>query len=167
MAHEPLIDLSTVDLTHVAADRAELDTYLEQRGTFTMVDYLAHIDKENGVLVGVKAIKEDDWWAKDHVPKRAMFPGALMIETAAQIASYDYSKHRLSGDVTRFVGFGGVDDCRFRGIVAPPCTLIITVKLMRAGSRMFRYQSQGFVQQDGVISESRAFEATVLGVLIG
>ncbi len=167
MANEPIIDLSTVDLTHVVADRAELDTYLEQRGTFSMVDYLAHVDGEAGILVGVKAIKEDDWWAPDHVPGRPMFPGALMIETAAQISSYDYSKHRLRGDVTRFVGFGGVDDCRFRGIVAPPCNLIITVKLVRAGSRMFRYQTQGFVQQDGVLSEKRAFEATVLGVLIG
>ena len=167
MANEPLIDLSTVDLNNVVADRAELDTYLEQRGTFTMVDYLAYCNKEDGMIVGVKAIKEDDWWAKDHVPSRAMFPGALMIETAAQIASYEYSKHRLGGDVTRFVGFGGVDDCRFRGIVEPPCNLIITVKLVRAGSRMFRYKTQGFVQRDGVLSETRAFEATVLGVLIG
>ncbi len=52
-------------------------------------------------------------------------------------------------------------------MVTPPCNLIITVKLVRAGSRMFRYETQGFVQKDGVVSEKRAFEATVLGVLIG
>ncbi len=165
MPSSPLFDLATLDREHVAVDRAELDRYLQQRGTFSVIDHLVHVDKEAGICVGVKSIREDDWWASDHVPGRPMFPGALMIETAAQIASYDYSCHRVEDKHDRFVGFGGVEACRFRGIVAPPSRLFLVVKLERAGSRMFRYRAEGYNEVDGVLGEKRVFEATVLGVI--
>ena len=167
MANPPLLDLSTIDLDQVAVDRAGLDQYLQQRGTFAVLDHLIHVDVEAGLLVGSKMIREDDWWAADHVPGRPMFPGALMIETAAQIASYDYSKHRINPDgPERFVGFGGVDDCRFRGVVEPPSRLLLTVRLERSGSRMFKYASEGHLMKDGVLQTSKVFEAKVIGVLL-
>ena len=166
MPTSPILDLSIIDRTQVVVDRAELDKYLAQRGTFSVIDHLVHADKENAIMVGVKAIREDDWWAADHIPGRPMFPGALMIETAAQIASYDYSKNRiLSEDDNRFVGFGGVEKCRFRGVVAPPSNLYLCVKLERSSSRMFRYQAEGYIERDGELQAKRVFEATVLGVL--
>ncbi|MEL6427994.1 MAG: hypothetical protein AAFP22_10200 [Planctomycetota bacterium] len=167
MAQETLFDLATIDRTAVAVDRAELDQYLEQRGTFSMLDHLCHSDPESGIAVGVKSIRADDWWAPDHVPGRPMFPGALMIEAAAQVASYDYAKNRINPDGDeRFVGFGGVEKTRFRGIVEPPSTLYFVVKLVRAGSRMFRYEAEGYLEKDGSLQEKRVFESIVLGVLL-
>ena len=90
----------------------------------------------------------------------------LWQKTAAQIASFDYSKFRVDGEEERFVGFGGVEDCRFRGVVEPPCTMYFAVRLERAGSRMFKYSAEGFVERDGVLQPKRVFEATVLGVLL-
>lgn len=167
MPSATLLDPSTIDLDHVAVERSELDQYLEQRGTFSVIDHLCHCDVEGGILVGVKTIREDDWWAADHIPGRPMFPGVLMIETAAQIASFDYSKHRIEGeDDERFVGFGGVDKARFRGVVTPPSRLFLTVRLERAGSRMFRYAAEAHLEKDGALQPGAVFEATVLGVLI-
>ena len=168
MATEPFVDLSSLDLDHVAVDRAELDRHLAQRGTFQTLDHVVHEAPEDGVVVGVKTIREDDWWADDHIPGRPMFPGAMMIETAAQIASYDYTAHRTTPEKLgeRFVGFGGVDKARFRGLVTPGCRMVFVVKLQRAGSRMFRYSVQGFTERDGVISDDCVFEADVLGVLV-
>lgn len=167
MANAPILDLGSIDLDNVAVDRAELDKYLEQRGTFAVLDHLVYVDQEAGIVVGSKQIRPDDWWAADHVPGRPMFPGALMIETAAQIASYDYSRHRIDPDgPTRFVGFGGVDDCRFRGIVEPPSRLLLSVKLERSGSRMFKYAAEAHLVKEGVLQEKRVFEAKVIGVLL-
>ncbi len=166
MSVQQILDLDSIDRTQVAVDRATLDKYLAQRGTFAVLDHLAYVDKEGGIAVGVKEMRADDWWAKDHIPGRPMFPGALMIETAAQIASFDFSKHRLEGPEDRFVGFGGVDDCRFRGVVEPPCTMFLAVKLERAGSRMFKYSAEGYVEREGVLQQKRVFEATVMGVLL-
>ncbi|MEM6671882.1 MAG: hypothetical protein AAF726_03505 [Planctomycetota bacterium] len=165
MAHETTLDLREIDRDHVAVDRETLDQFLEQRGTFSMIDRLAYVDEEGGVLVGVKEIRADDWWAKDHVPARAMFPGALMIESAAQIASFDFSRYRIPNE-TRFVGFGGVEKCRFRGVVEPDCRLFFVVKLLRAGSRMFKYAAEAYIERDGELQPKRVFEAEVLGVLL-
>lgn len=168
MPTETFVDLASLDLDHVSVDRATLDRHLAQRGTFQVVDAIIHEDPPAGVLVGIKAIRADDWWTKDHIPGRPMFPGALMIETAAQIASYDYTAHRMAGGAVgeRFVGFGGVDKLRFRGLVTPGCRLVIVVKLLRAGSRMFRYAVQGFAERDGTLSEDCVFDGEVLGVIV-
>jgi 3-hydroxyacyl-[acyl-carrier-protein] dehydratase len=166
MASLTEFDLASIDRTQIAVDRATLDEYLAQRGTFAVLDHLVHVDEEGGVAVGVKEIRADDWWAPDHIPGRPMFPGALMIETAAQIASFDYSRFRVEPGDDRFVGFGGVESCRFRGVVEPPCNLFFVVKLLRAGSRMFKYQAEAYIERDGVLQPKRCFEAEVLGVLL-
>ena len=46
-----------------------------------------------------------------------LMPGVVMLEAVAQLASY-FSQHNdlLGADM---VGFGGLDDVRFRGVVTP------------------------------------------------
>lgn len=168
MPTEAYVDLSQLDLDRELYGRTDLDRHLAQRGTFQVVDRIIYDDPKEGVIVGVKEIRADDWWATDHIPGRPIFPGALMIETAAQIASFDYSMHRIDSATVgqRFVGFGGVDKARFRGIVTPGCRMAFVIKLVRAGSRMFRYAVQAFVERDGVLGEDSVFDAEVLGVIV-
>ena len=161
MAGKPLIDCTEMDLSQEVVPRDELEGWLKQRGRFWMLDGILHIDNEQRLVVGHKNIHADDWWAEDHIPGRPMFPGALQIETAAQLASYNFMTFKGDEDLgERFVGFGGVDKARFRGVVEPECRLIIAARLIRSSARMFRYQTQGFV--DGQL----VFEAEILGVII-
>lgn len=161
MPGKPLIDCTEMDLSQEVVAREELEGWLKQRGRLWMLDGILHADTERRLVVGYKDIRSDDWWAEDHIPGRPMFPGALQIETAAQLASYNFLTSRVGDEVgERFVGFGGVENARFRGVVEPECRLIIVARLVRASARMFRYQTQGFV--DGQI----VFEAEILGVII-
>ena len=48
----------------------------------------------------------------------------------------------------------------------PPCTMYLSVKLQRAGSRMFKYSAEGYIERDGVLQPKRVFEANVIGVLL-
>jgi 3-hydroxyacyl-[acyl-carrier-protein] dehydratase len=161
MASAPFFDLSSIDLDRVVADSTVLDRYLRQTGRFRMLDGILHEDV-GPILVGYKDIKGDDWWAVDHVPGRPMFPGALQIETAAQLAAYDYAAHRLDGAIAddKFVGFGGVEGARFRRLVQPDCKMIFVSNLVKKSRRMFRYQTQGFVD------DALVFEADIIGVLV-
>ncbi|MCP3915587.1 MAG: beta-hydroxyacyl-ACP dehydratase [bacterium] len=158
----PLIDFESIDLSQEVLDQEGLKRFLKQRDRFLMLDGILHEDVEGKLTVGYKDIRADDWWAPDHIPGRPMFPGALQVETAAQISSYDYSAHRLDGslDDGKFVGFGGVDNCRFRRLVQPDCRMIFAIYLAKHSRRMFRYQAQGFVENELV------FEAEILGVLV-
>ena len=161
MAAAPPIDFDALDLTEVVVDRATLDEHLRQRDRFEMVDGVLYEDVEGKLVIGYKDICGDDWWAADHVPGRPMFPGALQIEAAAQLASYDYSAHRIdSVPDDLFIGFGGVEGVRFRRLVEPDCRLVIAVALRKSSRRMFRYEAQGFVDQ------SLVFQGDILGVLV-
>ena len=160
MPQKLIVDLETLDLEHVVAERAELRGYLRQRGTFEMLDGVLHHDVENGLAIAFKEIREDDWWAPDHIPGRPIFPGALMIESAAQLASYDYLKYRGGVAEGKFLGFGGTDGTRFRGIVSPPCRMLFVARVKRTRPTMFRYETQGFV--DGKL----VFESDVIGVAV-
>jgi len=82
-----------------------------------------------------------------------------MCEAAAQLCSYDYlRKHTLPPG--SFLGFGGMDATRFRGVVQPDCRMILVARPERLRSRMFTYSAQGFVGRDLV------FETQILGILV-
>lgn len=160
-----LVDPGALDLDRIVVPREELGNYLLQRNRFAMLDRVVYEDLEAGLVVGVKEIRGDDWWAADHVPGRPMFPGALQVETAAQLAAYDYTAHRVRATATtipegKFVGFGGLEKVRFRDLVIPDCRLAIAVRLEKQSRRMFRYEAQGFV------GPKLVFEGTIIGVLV-
>lgn len=159
MASEPLIDLSSIDLGTVVADKPRLLSVLQQRGRFEMVDAICHLDLEEGLIVGYKDCTEEDWWVPDHVPGRPLFPGALMIECAAQICTFHFSHVRedLEG---AFVGFGGLDGTRFRGKVEPGDRFVVVGKTKRLRKTMFVYAAQGFV------GDQLVFESDIRGVVV-
>jgi 3-hydroxyacyl-[acyl-carrier-protein] dehydratase len=159
MPSEPLIDLETVDLSRVVATRDDILAKIKQRGRFALLDGILHIDAGGSSIVGFKEIRADDWWATDHIPGRPIFPGALMCEAAAQLCSYDYLRTKSLPDGA-FLGFGGMNETRFRGVVEPPARLVFVARPVRLRSRMFSYAAQGFVGRDLV------FETEVLGVLV-
>ena len=159
MPAEPLIDFEKTDLSRVVATREDIQKEIKQRGRFALLDGILDHGAESHVIVGFKDIRADDWWAPDHIPGRPIFPGALMIEAAAQLATYDYLRRNPPKEPI-FLGFGGLDAVRFRGIVEPGVRLVFASKGLRLRSRMFTYAVQGFVERNLV------FEAEVLGIIV-
>lgn len=160
MPAKNLVELCTLDLSKAVATKEDIHRYLKQRGRFSMLDGILHEDIDGKFAVGFKEIRSDDWWASDHIPGRPLFPGALMIETAAQLASYDFQKNRSEVGDDRFLGFGGLEKTRFRGAVIPDCRMIFVASLKRIRTTMFVYATQGFVADELV------FETEVLGVVV-
>lgn len=155
MPPEPVIDLSTIDLDRVLVDREGIRKVNPQRYEMEQLDGILHVDTENSRVVGFKDVREDEFWVRGHIPGRPLLPGVLMIEAAAQLASY-YT-HIVLG-VDRFIGFGGVDDVKFRGAVTPTCRMILAAKAIEIRSRRSICYVQGFVDSEMV------FEAKITGM---
>lgn len=158
MPSAPLLDLHILDFKHSVASKADIYSVLKQSGRFALLDGVVHFGTSDHVSVGFKEIRGDDWWAADHIPGRPLFPGVLMIETAAQLASWDHLKRHP--EQKGFIGFGGLNETRFRGVVEPGHRLVFVAKENRVRNRMFFYSVQGYVENDLV------FETEVVGVVL-
>ena len=159
MPSEPLVDLTTLDLSQVIVPKPELYTQLKQAGRFALVDGIVHLDLENDLIVAYKDIRDDDWWAEDHIPDRPIFPGALMIEAAAQTCSYDFYQRKPEAKEL-FCGFTGITNTRFRAPVYPPSRFMIVGRVGRIRRALFHYYMQGMVDNELV------FEVEIKGMVI-
>lgn len=158
----PLADLERLDLSRTVYTVADMQEVLRQRGTFSLIDGILHLDPaKDDIVVGYHDVRPDEWWAKDHIPGRPIFPGVLMVEASAQLGSFDFFRRHPEVPLT-FIAFTGIDGTRFRATVEPPCRLYFVGRATRSrvhgGKVMFGYQFQGVV--DGKI----VYEAEVSGM---
>jgi 3-hydroxyacyl-[acyl-carrier-protein] dehydratase len=151
------LDPAKLDFSQLLADRAAIERVNPHRFEFALLDGVVHLDIAQGIYAGYHDVREDAFWVRGHVPGRPLLPGVLMIEAAAQLASYLY--HRLFPDLG-FLGFAGVDDVKFRGVVAPPCRLVILGRGLQMKPRRMICASQGFV------GATMVFEGTITGMPI-
>ena len=157
MAATPFLDLSTLDLSKLCVTKEQIYERLPHRHEFMQVDGIIYLDKEKGLSVGLRDIREDEFWVKGHIPGRPLFPGVLMLESAAHMASY--LSQELHPD-DRFLGFGGVDAVKFRGAVTPPARMFLILKAVEIRTRRTVCDAQGIV--DGKL----VFEARITGLPI-
>jgi len=142
MPPTPFLDLSSIDLNRVIATREDVYQVLPQRYEFETLDGILHLDSEKQILVAYRDIRADEWWCRGHLPGRPIFPGILMVEAAAQMASY---YDRVVQKSTKFMAFGGIDDVKFRGAVIPPARMIFVGRALEIRSRRTTVEVHGFV----------------------
>ena len=137
-----LFDISTLDLDRVLFDKAAVDELNPQRGDMSQLDGILHADPASGRMVGYKDIAADEFWVAGHIPGRPLFPGVLMIEAAAQMASFYTLKYE---DLSGFIGFGGVAECKFRAPVMPGVRLLLLLQKEYVRHRRVACEVQGLV----------------------
>jgi 3-hydroxyacyl-[acyl-carrier-protein] dehydratase len=159
MPPQLLFDISKIDLDRVIYDQEAIRKINPQRGAMEHLNAIVHMNLANdGVeMVGYKNVHSDEFWVEGHIPGRPLLPGVIMIEAAAQLAGY---ATRLTTDWVGFIGFGGVEDFKFRAPVTPGCRMYILGKRIKARHRRLWCAVQGLVNGNIV------FEGTVIGTVV-
>lgn len=155
MPIEPLLDLSTIDLTATVCDREGLGAYLPHRGPVVQLDRIIWADETADRGVALRRVLPDEWWVAGHIPGRPLLPGVLMVESAAQLASYLYYRKY---DQSWFAGFTRIEDTTFRENVVPGDEMYLIGVAIKSQERRFVSRVQGIVR--GTI----AFETTITGM---
>ncbi len=152
-----LIDLDQVDLNRTCLTREQIYQSLPHAFEFRLLDGVCMVDRGRQRVIAYADIRSEDWWVRGHVPGRPLFPGVLMLETAAQSSAI---LAKQLGGHEAFIGFGGVDRCRFRETIVPPARLYILCVGVEYRSRRIISETQGVV--DGKL----IFEACITGMML-
>ena len=140
-----IVDPASIDYTNIVADLEVIRRHNPQRDAMEQLSAIVHDDPETNICVGYRDLSaEDEFWHSGHMPGIPLMPGVIMCEVAAQVCSYHSHCHDLLG--CEVMGFGGLDNVRFRGIVHPGDRLTVACQItnLRRG-RMIASRFQGFV----------------------
>ncbi|MBI4718159.1 MAG: beta-hydroxyacyl-ACP dehydratase [Planctomycetes bacterium] len=152
-----LIDLAGVDLAATCLSQRDIYEILPHRYEFMLLDGACVVDRERRQAVVYREVRESDWWVRGHIPGRPLLPGVLMLEMAGQAAAV---LAKLCGGYEGFIGYGGVDQCKFRDAITPPARLYVLAAGLEQRSRRIVCQTQGV--SDGKL----IFEAIITGVVM-
>jgi 3-hydroxyacyl-[acyl-carrier-protein] dehydratase len=155
MPPEVHFDPARLDFHAVLADREAIRRVNPQRFDMEQLDAIVHLDPAHQLVAGYKDVSADEFWVRGHMPGYPLFPGVLMCEAAAQLCSYYITTQGLlRGD---FIGFGGLENVRFRMPVRPGDRLVLIGKGLHMKPRRTVFNVQGFV------GSTMVFHADVLG----
>jgi 3-hydroxyacyl-[acyl-carrier-protein] dehydratase len=150
------LDPVTLDLNKVIAGIDAIHAVNPQRFEMEQLTAIVHVDPEQHIVAGYKDVKADEFWVRGHMPDYPLLPGVLMCEAAAQLCSYYICTSGLmQGD---FIGFGGLENVRFRAPVRIGDRLLLVGKGVKINRRQAVFNVQGFV------NSTMVFHADVLGV---
>lgn len=150
-----LFDISRLDLSQRRYGRIDIDRVNPHRHEMALLDWVVWHEDDFSRAVGLKVVRPDEFWVKGHFPGKPMYPGVLMIETAAQLASFTYNSRFTD---PRLPVFARIEEAAFRAPVQPGDELFILCQ-------DFKFSTKRFITDvQGVVSGRVAFEARITGI---
>jgi len=159
MPPRALFDYQQYDYENPQFPIEEIRKVNPQRFEMEQLTAIVHVDEEKHGLVGYKDVTDEEFWVRGHMPDFALMPGVILCECAAQLAGFYARKYKLLGG--DFLGFGGMNDVRFRYPVYPGDRLIVMIQLTKLRpNRRAEFDLQGFV------GDRMTFSGSMIGVPI-
>jgi 3-hydroxyacyl-[acyl-carrier-protein] dehydratase len=124
-----IVDPATIDFNNVVADIEEIRKFNPQRYEMEQLTAIVYEDPVRVACVGYKDVTEHEFWVRGHMPGMPLMPGVVMLEAVAQVCCYCSHKYKLLGD--HIVGFGGLEEVRFREPVVPGDRLVVMCELLK------------------------------------
>ena len=152
-----IVDLALVDVDNPTATIEQIRRYNPQRHEMEQLTAIVYEDLDEYICVGYKDVTADEFWVRGHMPGMPLMPGVIMIEAIAQMCSFFVQKHDLLK--SKMVGFGGLEEVRFRDPVVPGDRLFVLCQLTRVRPRRMivcRFQ--------GVVRDSIVVEGVLKGI---
>lgn len=154
-----IVDFSEYSLDRVIARADDIRGVNPQRFEMEQLTAVVHEDTERKICVGYKDVTHEEFWIRGHMPRFPLMPGVMICEAAAQLSSYFCQRHAFMG--CDLIGFGGLDEVRFRGSVVPGDRLVMAIQCLKVRRRaMIQSRFQAFVRH------SLVAEGKLLGVAL-
>jgi len=157
-----LFDLSQIDLeARPVFDKEAICKVNPQRFEMQQLDGILWYDKEKSLILGYKDVTEREFWIRGHIPGRPLMPGVIMVEAAAQLASF-FLKQVFEEE--GFIGFAGIESAKFRSVIEPGKRLYLLGRITKYKRRKLASHVTTSVQ--GVVDGTFVFEVSVSGMRV-
>ncbi|MCR5194241.1 MAG: 3-hydroxyacyl-ACP dehydratase FabZ [Alphaproteobacteria bacterium] len=133
----------------------DIEKLIPHRGSMRLVDEIADIS--DMTAVGIKHVRDDEFWCAGHFPSKPIMPGVLIIEALAQTACF-LTMHRCGNNGGKMLGyFVSIENAKFTRVVKPGDTLELRVEEL--GSKMMMHKYSGVATVNGVRVAVATFSA--------
>ena len=122
--------------------RAEIEQILPHREPFLLIDEVVELEPGRRVVARREVRAEDPWFA-GHFPGRPVMPGVLIVEAMAQTGAVAVLVEEENRGKIAF--FAGIDDCRFKRVVEPGDTLVLTCEIDQVRGPIGRGKATAYV----------------------
>ncbi|MBO6015143.1 MAG: 3-hydroxyacyl-ACP dehydratase FabZ [Lachnospiraceae bacterium] len=109
-------------------DINEISKIIPHRHPFLLVDYVEDY-KPGEYAIGYKCVTYREDFFAGHFPAQPVMPGVLTIEALAQVGAVAILSMEENKGKTAY--FGGINKCRFKGMVKPGDKLRLETRILR------------------------------------
>ncbi|MCL1891831.1 MAG: 3-hydroxyacyl-ACP dehydratase FabZ [Alphaproteobacteria bacterium] len=136
-------------------DTKGIEEIIPHRFDMRMVDEIREADEASGV--GIKYVRDDEFWCAGHFPGRPIMPGVLQVEALAQTACF-IAFSALGTKGTKNLGyFTTMEKIKFYHMVLPGDVLELHVELLM--KKMSLYKFHGIAMVGGKKVSEATFSA--------
>ena len=138
-------------------DAAGIEKVIPHRGVMRMVDEIRELTETSAV--GIKYVRDDEFWCAGHFPGKPIMPGVLQIESLAQTGCFLALKHLNITDGSVLGYFTTMERIKFSHMVKPGDTLELHVELVMTKMRLYKFHGIAMV------GDKKVAEATFTAVM--
>lgn len=135
-------------------DLTQIKEIIPHRAPFLLIDEVLEIDPGKHV-VARKTVQENEFWTPGHFPGNPVQPGVLTIEMLAQAGAVCVLCLPAHKGKTGFLG--GVDKCKFRGMIRPGDEIRLEVDIIKSRSNIGIGKGAAYVGDTRVASAEITF----------
>ncbi|MBR5415948.1 MAG: beta-hydroxyacyl-ACP dehydratase [Thermoguttaceae bacterium] len=143
---ELLVSPDLYDLEKPIARIEDIEKYNPQRFEMEQLTAIVYENAEDVTCVGYKDMTDEEFWIRGHIPGNPILPGVIICEAAAQLASYLSGKLAITEGT--MMGFAGLDEVKFRGLIRPGDRLVIQAKMLKMRKFLITAQFMALVGDD-------------------
>ena len=125
-------------------DAKEIEKIIPHRGNMRMIDEIHEYNDTSAV--GVKYVRDDEFWCDGHFPGSPIMPGVLQVEALAQTACFVAFSRLSEEDRKQTLGyFTTMEKIKFSHMVRPGDKLELRVELLVTKMQLYKFHGIAFV----------------------
>ena len=125
-------------------DAEQIEKIIPHRGDMRLVDEIREYNDTSAV--GIKYVRDDEFWCAGHFPNNPIMPGVLQIEALAQTACYVAFSRVSEAERENMLGyFTTMERIKFSHMVRPGDKLELHVELLMTKMKLHKFHGIALV----------------------